>query len=48
MEAHVVYRGPDDPEDALGQHLLLGRSVDEDYRQLNYDEREAELWSAMD
>jgi hypothetical protein len=32
LEAHAAYCGPDDPEDAPRQHLLLRRSVDEDYR----------------
>jgi hypothetical protein len=30
LEAQVAYRGPDDLEDASGQHLLVGRSIDED------------------
>jgi hypothetical protein len=32
LEAQAAYRGPDDPEDAPGQHLLVGCSLDEDYR----------------
>jgi hypothetical protein len=48
LEAQTAYRGPDDPEDVPGQHLLLGRSVDENYRQVTYNTREAELWFAMD
>jgi hypothetical protein len=48
LEAQTAYRGPDDPEDVTGQHLLLGRSVDEDYRQVKYNAWEAELCSAMD
>jgi hypothetical protein len=43
-----VYCGPDDPEDAPGQHLLLGRSANEDYRQVAYIAQEVELWSAKD
>jgi hypothetical protein len=37
LEAHASYRGPDDPADASGQHLLVGRSVDEDSRQVAYN-----------
>jgi hypothetical protein len=43
IEAHAAYRGPDDPKDASGHHLLIGRSVDEDYRKVTYNMREAEL-----
>jgi hypothetical protein len=35
-------------EDVPGKHLLLGRSVDEDYQQVTYNTREVELWSAKD
>ena len=48
LQAQAAYCGPNEPEDAPGQQLLLGRPVDEDYRQLSYDEREVELWSTMD
>jgi hypothetical protein len=48
LEAQAAYRGPDDLEDALGQHLLVGRFVDEDYRHVTYSAREAELWSDRD
>jgi hypothetical protein len=48
LEAHAAYCGPDDPEDAPGQHLLLGRSANEDYRQVAYIAQEVELWSAKD
>jgi hypothetical protein len=47
-EAQAAFRGGDDPEDFPGQHLIFGRSVDEDYRQITLDPRQAAVWSAMD
>jgi hypothetical protein len=47
-EAQAAFRGGDDPEDFPGQHLIFGRSVDEDYRQMTLDPRQAAVWSAMD
>ena len=38
----------DDPQEFPGQHIILGRSVNEDYRQVTLNDRQAELWSAMD
>ena len=38
----------DDPEEFPGQHIFVGRSVDEDYKHLTLNDLDASLWSAMD
>jgi hypothetical protein len=38
-QARAALRGGDDPEDFPGQHVIVGRSVDEDYRQITIDPR---------
>jgi hypothetical protein len=43
-----AYRILDDPADASGKHLLVGRSSNEDYRQVTYNAREVELWCSRD
>jgi hypothetical protein len=50
MEAHAqaAFLGGNNPEELPGQHLIVGRSVDEDYRQITLDPRQAAVWSAMD
>nr|XP_051206344.1 uncharacterized protein LOC127321362 [Lolium perenne] len=50
MEAEVqaAFRGGDEPEEFPGQHLIVGRSVKEDYRQITLNPRQAAVWSAMD
>jgi hypothetical protein len=44
----VALRGDADVEEFPGQNFILGRSVDEDYRQIAIDPRHAAVWSAMD
>jgi hypothetical protein len=50
MEAEVqaAFRGGDEPEEFPGQHLIVGRSVKEDYRQITLNPRQVAVWSAMD
>jgi hypothetical protein len=48
VEAQAALRGGDDPKDFLGQHFIVGRSVEEDYWQITLDPRQAAVWSAMD
>ena len=36
------------PEEFPGEHLIRSRSVNEDYRQVTLDKRQAELWATMD
>jgi hypothetical protein len=31
MEAHAAFHGGDDLEEFPGQHLIVGRSIEEDY-----------------
>jgi hypothetical protein len=48
MEAQAAFCGGDDPEDFLGKHLIVGRSVGEDYRKITLDPRHAAVWSMAD
>jgi hypothetical protein len=48
MEADAAFRGGGNPEDFPGQHLIIGRPVDEDYWQITLDPWQAAVWSAMD
>ena len=38
----------DHPEEFPGEHIIIGRSVNEDCRQVTLNDRQAELWSTMD
>jgi hypothetical protein len=44
----AALRGGNDPEEFPGQHFIAGRSVEEDYRQMTLDPRQAAVWSARD
>lgn len=44
----MAFKSCDDPEEFPGQHLIVGLSVDEDYRQITLDPRQAAVWSTMD
>jgi hypothetical protein len=47
MEAAL--HGGDDPEEFFpGHKFIVGRSVDEDYRQITMEPRQAAVWSAKD
>ena len=46
--AAVAAAGGNPEEEFPGEHLIRSRSVNEDYRQVTLDDRQAELWSAMD
>jgi hypothetical protein len=48
MEAKAAFQGGDDPEDFPGKHLIVGRSVNEEYRQIMLEPRQVAVWSAMD
>jgi hypothetical protein len=41
-------RDGDDPEEFPDQNFIVGRSVEEDYRQMRMDLRQAAVWSAGD
>jgi hypothetical protein len=47
-EAQAAFRGGDDPEDFPGQHLIVGRPVNKDYRQITQDPPQVAVWSTMD
>jgi hypothetical protein len=47
-EAQAALRDSNDLEDFPGQHFIAGRSVEEDYRQMTLDPRQAVVRSAMD
>jgi hypothetical protein len=46
LEAQAAYPGPDESQNAPGKHLLVDRSIDEDYRQVTYNAWEVEVCSA--
>jgi hypothetical protein len=47
-EAQKSLHGDDDEEEFLGLNYIVGRSVDEDYRQITLDPRQALGWSTRD
>jgi hypothetical protein len=47
-EAQVDLRGGDDREDFPRQNFIVRRFVEEDYRQMTTDPRQAAVWSARD
>ena len=47
-EAMAALASGDHPEEFPGEHIIISRSVNEDYLQVTLNDRQAELWSAMD
>jgi hypothetical protein len=47
-EAEAAIRGDDDEEDFPGLNFIVGRSIDEDNRQITLDPWQAAVWSARD
>jgi hypothetical protein len=39
-EAQAPFHDGDDPEEFPGQHLIVGRSIEEDYRQITLNRRQ--------
>ncbi|KAK1606656.1 hypothetical protein QYE76_030329 [Lolium multiflorum] len=47
-QAQAALRGGDDPEEFPSQNFIVGRSVEEDYRQMTMELRQAAAWYARD